>query len=194
MSNAEEVAANVLDFAEDLDDNIEEGLDSGMDDTKDEAKQNLRDNDSVVNRSLISSIYLLADTPLEAKHTRQVIVDAPHAPYVEYGTGQRQEAGKVRFKAPDPGPPIGKIKQWMIAKGLYTLSAPNLLWTEISGPAPRANKSVEERLDDWAHVIADSIAEHGNRPHPYARPAARKGFKITLDRVRRQMKRSVRRY
>lgn len=81
-------------------------------------------------------------------------VDAPHAPFVEYGTGLRQGSGApnegTQFKAPST-PPTDSIVTWMIEKGVE----------------PREYDTIYGA----ATAIAEDIARFGNRAHPYMRPA-----------------------
>lgn len=83
-------------------------------------------------------------------------VQAPYAPYVEYGTGLRQ--GPVtpnegtQFPAPSD-PPITSIKQWMMKKGVI----------------PETGD-----LEQSAILIAQDITNWGNHAHPYMRPAWKK--------------------
>lgn len=81
-------------------------------------------------------------------------VDAPHAPFVEYGTGLRQGSGApnegTQFPAPSV-PPTDSIATWMIQKGV----------------TPREYDTIYGA----AAAIAEDIARFGNRAHPYMRPA-----------------------
>jgi len=188
MTSPEKLAAKVEGFAEDLDDNIEDGLHDGMGNTEFETKENIRHNDSVVNHGLINSVNLYRNTIPTAHHSRSVRVEKGYAPFVEYGTGSMQKGGPLKFPAPDPRPPLGPIKQWLIRKGESTPRDPTLReFGEI-------HINQQESLDNLARAIADQIGTYGNRPHPFARPAARDGFDTTVDNVRRQMKHSIRRF
>lgn len=188
MTSGKKLAAKVEDFADDLDDNIDEGLQDGMENTEFETTTNIRENDSVVNRGLISSVNLYRDTIPSAHKSASVRIEAGHAPFVEYGTGSMQQGGPLKFKAPDPRPPLGPIKQWLIRKGDSIPRDPNLReFGEI-------NIDQQQSLTNLAKAIADQIGKYGNRPHPYARPAAQKGFDTTVDNVRRQMQHSIRRF
>lgn len=193
MTTPEKLASKVESFKENLDDTVEEGLEDGMSNTEFEAENNLRRNDSVVNRSLISSITLDRDTIPTFKHSASVRVNAEHAPFVEYGTGSRQKGGPLKFPAPSPKPPIGPIKQWLIRKGTSTDNIQNVNLKTLNDAAPR-RVDQQESLTHLANAIAEVIGKYGNRPHPYARPAARSGFDTTVDNVKRQMKYSVRRF
>lgn len=196
MTSPEKLAEKVEDFADDLGDNIEEGLHEGMERTEFKTESNIRENNSVVNESLINSINLDADTIDEFFASRSVRINAGHAPFVEYGTGMRQDGGPLKFPAPSPRPPLGPIKQWLIRKGMPTVYNTDLDMypSDVSGPAPRIEKTFQERLHDLAYAIAEIIGKYGNRPHPFARPAARSGFDVTTDTVKRKMHKSVIRF
>jgi len=80
-------------------------------------------------------------------------MDAPHAPFIEYGTGTRQGGtpnSGTRFKAPS-APPTDEIATWMMQKGAQ----------------PREYNTIYGA----ATAIAEDIQRWGNRPHPFARPA-----------------------
>jgi len=159
-----------------------------MRNTEFETKTNIRENESVVNRGLINSVSLYRDTIPTAHHSRSVRIRKRYAPFVEYGTGSMQDGGPLKFPAPDPRPPLGPIKQWLIRKGDAIPRDPNLRsFGEI-------NIDQQASLDNLSRAIADQIGTYGNRPHPFARPAARDGFDVTTDNVRRQMKYTVRRF
>lgn len=80
--------------------------------------------------------------------------EAPHAPFVEYGTGIRQGTGTpnegAQFPAPS-APPTDSIVTWMTQKGVE----------------PREYDTIYGA----AAAIAEDIARFGTKPHPYMRPA-----------------------
>ena len=86
--------------------------------------------------------------------THIVRSSAPYSAMVEYGTGVRQRG---RPQGPDGGdfrapsiPPFGHIKNWMIQKPV----------------SPRTGD-----IDASAELIAQSIAQYGQSPSPFMRPA-----------------------
>jgi len=195
MTSAEKLASKVESFSEDLDDNIEEGLEDGMGQTKDDTKQNIRQNDSIANaksgNGMLNSVTLDRDTIPTFHHSASVRVNKRHAPFVEYGTGSNQRGGPLKFPAPSPRPPLGPIKQWMLLKGI-TRGQPYKGLRKIN---PKTGERDQQTELTWlARAIADQIGKYGNRPHPFARPAARTGFDATVDEVKAQMYKSVRRF
>ncbi len=127
------------------------------------ASRNVAVNGSIYRSTLVNSIYyrdaLYGESGVDGfdgdvYSAHAVIAEAPYAPYVEYGTGRRQgsaspESGR-RFKSPS-SPPTSEIVEWMLVKGV----------------SPRQYDTVYGA----AAAIAESIALHGNRPHPFMRPA-----------------------
>ena len=87
-------------------------------------------------------------------------IGAPHAAYVEYGTGARQSGSPngQRFRAPSV-PPTMSILRWVRLKGVQPRS-----------PVYINDDGTTDELG-LAHAIAQSIAQHGSHAHPYARPA-----------------------
>jgi len=191
VTSAEKLASKVEDFADDLGDNIEDGLEEGMKQTESDTKTNIRNNDSVVNRGLISSVTLDNDTISTSRFSRSVRINAGHGPFVEYGTGSMQKGGPLNFPAPSPRPPLGPIKQWLIRKGIQR-GGPYTGLRRIDPETNERDQSAE--LTFLAQAIADQIGKYGNRAHPFARPAARTGFDATTDNVKSQMLKSVRRF
>lgn len=102
---------------------------------------------------------------------------APHAKYVEYGTGIRQRGGPqgIKFKSPS-APPTNEIYEWIETKGI-TADNPNL-----RNPDGSTNKVA------LAEAIAESIATYGSQPHPFLRPA----WKENRQGLSRAHKRGVR--
>ncbi|MDB9247453.1 hypothetical protein PN419_00330 [Halorubrum ezzemoulense] len=89
--------------------------------------------------------------------THVVRADAPHAAFVEYGTGVRQRGSPVRgerFKSPSV-PPTGAILEWMEQKGV----------------TPRMSVEGGDDMLFAAQQIAETVARYGQQPHPYMRPA-----------------------
>lgn len=84
--------------------------------------------------------------------THVVRADAPYAPFVEYGTGSRQVGSPdgQQFRSPSV-PPTGAIYSWLVVKG----------------ETPRGDYDLLEA----ARRIAVSVSQHGQRPHPFMRPA-----------------------
>lgn len=191
MTNGEQLAAKVEDFADDLGESVEESVETGMDVTSAYTRKNLRENDSVVNRGLITSIDTDDGTVEGFRHSASTTIDAPYAPYVEYGTGSMQSGGDRQFKAPDPRPPLGPIKQWLIRKGNTEPQKYKGL-REINPITAERDQQAE--LTNFAQAIADQIGTYGNRPHPYARPAARDGFNFTTSETIRKMRRALNRF
>lgn len=124
------------------------------------ARRNLMANNSVVTGTLASQTrHRNAQTevvdalPSTGYATHLVRADAPHAPYVEYGTGVYQSGsptGGGNFRSPSV-PPISAIHRWVRQKGIQ----------------PR----VYDDQFELARNIAETIATYGSRPHPYMRPA-----------------------
>lgn len=94
--------------------------------------------------------------PAYAQHI--VRADAPHAPYVEYGTGVRQRGGpnsnSVQFKSPSMAP-TSAIYEWM----------------QLKGVRPRVEVEGGDSQLFAAHRIAERIKRLGSRAHPFMRPA-----------------------
>ena len=153
---------------------IKRNVDSNMGDLMDmietQARANVAAQDSVVAGTLQGSINhrdaAALDTTVGSQFrgrtysNRVVRTEAPHAPYVEYGTGMRQKgrphpAGN--FRAPSV-PPTGAIAEWMRKKPVE----------------PRTTTFYDDDEAERRHVaqlIAETIAAYGQRPHPYMRPA-----------------------
>jgi hypothetical protein len=187
MTSAKQLASKVEDFTDDLEDNIDDGLDDGMQTTTNETRRNLESNDSVVHGNLLDSIEFNRNVMDGYLFSAQTEIGAKHAPFVEYGTGSHQDplppwADVSRFKSPDPAPPKGKIRQWIIRKGITT-----------NDPSLRSVNLMEEQ-SRLASIIRQTIAEYGNRAHPFARPAARHGFDVTTRNIEREMRKSLRRF
>lgn len=89
------------------------------------------------------------------EHSHLVIADAPHGPYVEFGTGDYNLAQRAdrNFSSPSFSPRLRKnIKAWIIIRGI----------------TPR---SPDMSIDELSWVIAQSIAEHGTRRQAFMKPA-----------------------
>lgn len=185
MTSPRRLASKVDDFKDDLEDNIERGLGGGMRSTTDKTKENIKDNDSNVHGNLLDSVEFNRGVVDGYLFSAQTEIGAKHAPFVEYGTGSHQDPlpswAKTSFKAPDPRPPIGKIRQWIIRKGI----SPH--------PTNRTADLIADQ-EQLAWMLASSIGTYGNRPHPYARPAAREGFDETVDKVTAGMLEAIRRF
>lgn len=88
--------------------------------------------------------------------THIVRADAPHAPYIEYGTGVMQRGSPrhgERFKSPSVAP-TQSIFNWIQTKGITA-----------------RNPEYEDSDYALAEAIAESIQRFGTRPQPFMRPA-----------------------
>jgi len=199
MTGPLELAEKVSRFEDDLDASITSGLADGMGETKSDTERNIEANDSDVSGALKDSVSLDRDAPLDAHHAMQVIIDAEYAPYVEYGTGSFNTASDPlkQFKAPDD-PPYGRIRQWIIRKGITAdnpeLQSSNLVQDETFVDSEGNETTIYAEQKQLAWAIMSSIEAFGNRPHPFARPAARSGFDATTDAVSNEMKAALRRF
>jgi hypothetical protein len=213
MTSPTNLAKKVERFSDTLDEAAERGVGSGMATTKREAKRNVRRNDSDVSGTLRDSIVLdddgvtdLRDSLRVAAHARVSIL-AKYAPFVEYGTGTRQDVGGTAlvgqfarvFKSPDPAPPFGRILQWIIRKGI-SANDPELRRTNRTQnetfTEPVTGETIESTAEQrrLAFAIRNSIANYGNRPHPFARPAARVGFDTTTRDVKSEFRTAIRQF
>lgn len=195
MTSAKRLASKVEDFKDDLGDNLDDALERGMRSTTAKAHSIARRKDLDVNTNpskpgLIDSIHFenSADTTFvnaskDVLSSARTVVGASYSPFIEYGTGthgQPTPDGTV-FKSPDPAPPIGKMRQWVIARGLTI---------DVSMRTVDRIKN-QQRL---AWIMREIIGTKGNRAYPFARPAARRGFDDTVDNAERAMSKSLRRF
>lgn len=207
MTSAEKLASKVEDFNDDLEDELDDALQTGMRSTTQKAIRNVRRNDSIAHGNLIGSIEFERGTDTTFVNASKKVlssarthVDSDYAAFVEYGTGTFQQAtpdGRV-FPSPDPKPPLGKIRQWIIRKGI-TADNPdfrrvNLVQNEEFTDARGETTTIYSEQSQLAWAIANKIGAVGNRPHPFARPAARYGFDETVGRSKRAMSKSLRRF
>ena len=193
MASGRELARRVEDLRDDIEDGIEEAVDDGLDTTKQAAKANLIANDTYASGALKSSITR-ADSDPGADYI--VRSDLPRAKYIEYGTGVYADS-EHPYKSPDPKPPYGQIRQWVIRKGL---TANN---TDI-GVDARRNLVQDIERDGEPDQIAEQkaitfriqqiIGKYGNRPHPFMRPSWRIGKPRLLNNARSNLSRAVRRF
>jgi HK97 gp10 family phage protein len=193
MASGSELARRVEDLRDDLEDGIEEAVDNGLDTTKEAAKANLIANNSVVHGALKSSITR-ADSDPRADYI--VRSDLPRAKYLEYGTGVYADP-EHPYKSPDPMPPYGPIRQWVIRKGLTASNTNigvdarrNLVQDIERGGEP--DQIAEQKA--IAFRIQQIIGKYGNRPHPFMRPAWRAGKPRIMNQARVNVKRAVRRF
>jgi len=193
MASAKELARRVEDLRDDLEDGIEDAVDDGLDTTKQGAKANIIAGDTYASGALKTSITRTDSDPSADYIVRS---DLPYAKYIEYGTGVYADP-EHPYKSPDPKPPYGQIRQWVIRKGL-TASDTNI------GVDARRNLVQDIEKEGEPDQIAEQkaitfrimqiIGKYGNRPHPFMRPAWRIGKPRLLNSARANVSRAVRRF
>lgn len=174
MANDFTRAAKQVDqLGEAIERSVDDEIGDVMDDITDAARRNLVTGSSrqVVTGTLQSSIehntfgksgVAIGDVvDPDAYSAHETRAAAPHAPYVEYGTGTSQRGTPLSgrtFKSPGT-PPTGHIHEWIEDKGVR----------------PKNPKFVNPDGSTNTYALARAIAEHiwkyGNKAHPFMRPA-----------------------
>lgn len=158
MASAESLAKKVKQMSDDLEGEVEDGLDSGATGITANAKEQVELNDSDVHGYLKGSIRNRDDVTTMHEAARVIRANAKYSPYIEYGTGTFSHTPSAvgSFDAPDNAP-VGKIRQWIVRKGII--------------PRVFDSGNLIEDQRDLSYAIAHTIEELGNRPHPFMRPA-----------------------
>lgn len=145
------------------------------------AKRQIYRHDAVASTELFRSFALTAE-PHGNGTTHRLANTAPHALYVEFGTGQQWQPNPYtdRFSAPPMSPHlVREIKTWIIQKPTFT-----------------PYNGVDAAAVGIALAISGNLPDHpsGTPAQPYMRPAwFREGEKRATRRMKKAVKRSVRR-
>lgn len=181
MTSALKLAEKVQDMADDLEDEVEKGLDDGAEGIESNAREQVEVNDSDVHGNLKQSIRTREDVFSAHEVSRVVRAHVKYAPYVEFGTGvfSHTPSAVGSFDTPDPHPPVGNIRQWIVRKGIIPYAYDSGYLIE------------DQRNLAWA--IAETIGELGNRPHPFMGPAYNRpsGKQRTVQQVARGVQNAI---
>lgn len=167
-----DAAERLEDLKDDIDEEMNEAAENVMESMADTASRKAPVADTPVDANLATSIDYVGDN---TAGLHAVVAKAPHAAYVEYGTGASQDGSPIsgrRYKSPSVAP-YGAILEWMKSKPVQP---------EASGIAA---------LERSAWLIATKIRNQGSDPHPFMRPAWRQNYYKFRSQGKRALKRAV---
>lgn len=147
---------NVEKFKDQIRDETSDALDDSMEDVERTMKWHLSRQDAVASGTLRDSIEAYTTRAAGKEYAKSQIHAASYWPYVEFGTGLYTSPERS-FSAPEYGPPIEPILEWVQQKGISP---------DPDGPA--------ETQEDLAYAIRASL-KTGTQSNPFARPAWREG-------------------
>ncbi len=174
MAKAIDLAESVERMASELDDEVQDALEDGADTTARATEATIEENNSVAHGNLLAGITTRdADDDIipSGEAGAHVVSTMPYSGFVEYGTGSynTQRDPFKSFKSPDPAPPIGPIRQWVIRKGITAKK--DALRTRTDEQFANDVPLLIAEQENLARAIADLIGALGNRSHPFMRPA-----------------------
>ena len=167
-----DAAERLEDLKDDIDEEVNEAAENVMQDIADTATRKAPVANTPGEVNLATSIDYVGD---KTAGQHYVVAKAPHAAYVEYGTGASQDGSPMtggRYKSPSVAP-YNAILEWMNSKPVQP---------EESGIAA---------VQRSAWLIATKIREQGSDPHPFMRPAWKQNYHQFRTRGRLRLRKAV---